>query len=224
MTIAEHIHSLKAGIPSTVTLVAVSKTHPAERVMEAYHAGQRIFGENKVQELTGKAKLLPSDIQWHLIGHLQTNKVKDIVPLVSLIHSVDSLKLLHEVNRQGLKCNRVVDVLIQAHIAEEETKFGMDFTEINHLLHSEDLRQMHHIRICGLMGMATNTTDKDQIRKEFRSLRHFFNGFTFPVCFAPVNPEPVNAILSMGMSSDYMLAIEEGTTMIRIGSTIFGAR
>jgi hypothetical protein len=216
MSIAENIKKIKSEIPPPVKLVVVTKTHPAEKILEAYNAGHKIFGENRVQELTEKQKLLPKDIEWHLIGHLQTNKVKLIAPFVSLIHSVDSMKLLKEINKCAEKENRVIDCLLQIYIAKEETKFGLSFEEAEDILLSEELKGMKNIRITGLMGMATLTADSDQIKKEFRLLKEFYNKFA----------EPFTAfrVLSMGMSSDYKLAIEEGSNLIRVGSAIFGTR
>jgi pyridoxal phosphate enzyme (YggS family) len=206
---------IKSALPPQVTLVAVSKTYPVETVMQAYEAGQRIFGENKVQEMTEKYEQMPKDIQWHLIGHLQTNKVKYIAPFVTLIHSVDSLKLLKEINRQAKKNGRVIDCLLQIYIADEETKFGFDELECRSMLSSEEFREMKNIRIRGLMGMASNTSDENRIRTEFRNLRTFFDSLKKSMQLD---------ILSMGMSGDMKLAIEEGSTMVRIGSSIFGRR
>lgn len=200
-------------------LVVVTKTHPVSKLQEVYDAGHKIFGENRVQELVEKQKILPGDIEWHLIGHLQTNKVKMIAPFVSLIHSVDSLKLLKEINKCAEKENRVIDCLLQIYIAKEETKFGLSFEEAEELLRSEELKQMKHIRITGLMGMATLTDDETQIRSEFKSLKAFFDTVSK---METANFKP--AVLSMGMSSDYKLAIEEGSNMIRVGSLIFGNR
>ena len=216
MSIANRLQKVKESLPSQVTLVAVSKTHPVASVEEAYQAGQKDFGENKVQELLQKQKQLPADIRWHLIGHLQTNKVKLVVSFVSLIHSVDSVKLLQEINKQALKVNRMVDCLLQIHIASEETKFGMSYAECRELLDSGLLKDMKGVRIRGLMGMASNTNDENQIQKEFERLRDFFEecklkDFRFD-------------ILSMGMSSDYLMAVSEGSNMVRVGSTIFGER
>ena len=216
MSIANRLQKVKESLPSQVTLVAVSKTHPVASVEEAYQAGQKDFGENKVQELLQKQKQLPADIRWHLIGHLQTNKVKLVVSFVSLIHSVDSVKLLQEINKQALKVNRMVDCLLQIHIASEETKFGMSYAECRELLDSGLLKDMKGVRIRGLMGMASNTNDENQIQKEFKGLRDFFEecklkDFRFD-------------ILSMGMSSDYLMAVSEGSNMVRVGSTIFGER
>jgi pyridoxal phosphate enzyme (YggS family) len=216
MSIAENIKKIKNEIPSQVKLIVVTKTHPAEKVLEAYNAGHQIFGENRVQELTGKYELLPKDIEWHLIGHLQTNKVKQIASFVSLIHSVDSLKLLKEINKCAEKENRTINCLLQIYIAKEETKFGLSFEEAEELFNSGEFIQMKNIRITGLMGMATLTNDQIQIRNEFKSLKIFFEklktkGLTLTT-------------LSMGMSSDYKIAIEEGSNLVRIGSLIFGER
>lgn len=194
-----------------VTLVAVSKTKPVTDILELYELGQRDFGENYVQELVTKAPQLPPDIRWHYIGHLQTNKVKYIAPFVHLIHGVDSIKLLQEINRQAAKNNRVIDVLIQIHIAEEETKFGLNEEELNAMLNEIAKMPLANIHICGLMGMASFTDDKDKVRGEFKKLKNILNNQRLPT-------------LSMGMSSDYKIAIEEGSTMVRIGSIIFGTR
>lgn len=202
-----------------VTLVAISKTKSANEILRVYDTGLRIFGENKVQELTDKYESLPKDIQWHLVGHLQTNKVKYIAPFVSLIHSIDSLKLLEEVNKQALKNNRVIDVLLQLYIAQEETKFGLSFDEVTELLANKKISSLQNICIRGLMGMSTFTDDLQQVRSEFRSLKTFFDGMKARSS-AIFKPE----ILSMGMSGDYQIAVEEGSTMVRIGSAIFGAR
>lgn len=201
-------------------LIAVSKTHPAEKVMEAYEAGQRIFGENKVQEMESKHPLLPEDIQWHLIGHLQSNKVKYIASYVALIHSVDSGRLLEEINKQGKKINRVIPCLLQVHIAAEETKFGFDEKELLEFMASDELAQLTHVKIEGLMGMATLTEDQDQIRKEFRHLKKLSDDISR--MDKPAHVSMKN--LSMGMSSDYHIAMEEGSTMVRIGTAIFGGR
>lgn len=218
--IAENISNLSEKIPHNVTLVAVSKTKPPELLMEAYNAGQRHFGENKVQELVTKQETLPGDIKWHFIGHLQRNKVKYIAAFTHLIHGVDSLKLLKEINKQGAKHNRVIKVLLQFHIAEEESKFGLDLSEAKELLNSESFAELTNIRIEGVMGMATFTDNRNQIKNEFKSLKTIFDdlkNYYF-------NQSENFNILSMGMSGDYELAIEEGSTMVRIGSTIFGAR
>lgn len=219
MSIAQNLTRIKSSLPPHITLVAVSKTKPVADLMEAYEAGQRIFGENKIQEMTEKWETMPKDIQWHMIGHVQTNKVKFMAPFVSLIHGVDSLKLLHEINKQALKNNRIIDCLLQMHIAEEETKFGLDEEELTALLASPAFQEMKNIRIVGLMGMATFTDDQNQIKKEFTHLKSIFNNLQ------PLKTEncQLNTI-SMGMSGDYQLAIESGSTMVRIGSSIFGNR
>lgn len=201
-------------------LVAVSKTHPVESIREAYDAGQRLFGENKVQELIQKQPHLPADIQWHLIGHLQTNKVKYIASFVSLIHSVDSLKLLEEINKQAKKANRVIECLLQVFIANEETKFGFDEAEVISLIQSEAISKMDSIKVIGLMGMATFTDDKDQVRKEFRSLKNLFEKIAKMKLTSNIEMKE----LSMGMSQDYPIAMEEGSTLVRIGTAIFGTR
>jgi pyridoxal phosphate enzyme (YggS family) len=220
MSIKDNILNLIENLPAQCKLVVVSKTHSIEKVMEAYHAGQRLFGENKVQELTEKYDALPKDIEWHMIGHLQTNKVKYIAPFVSLIHSVDSLKLLTEINKQGQKYSRVIPCLLQIHIAAEETKFGLTAAELFDLLKSEKLDALTNIRIVGLMGMATYTDDKQKIRDEFRLLRQTFE--TLKTQALPANVEMKE--LSMGMTNDYQIAVEEGSTLIRVGSAIFGER
>jgi pyridoxal phosphate enzyme (YggS family) len=214
------ISNFKAELPQGVTLVAVSKTHPFEAVMDAYSAGQRIFGENRVQELLPKAEALPKDIEWHLIGHLQTNKVKYIVPFVALIHSIDSFKLLKEVNKEATKCNRVVDCLLQVYIASEETKFGLNEEELFELLSNTEIISFKNCRIVGLMGMATFTENRNQIRSEFQHLKELFEKVKVKYPF--LNPHFKE--LSMGMSSDFDIAIEEGSTLIRVGSAIFGDR
>ncbi len=216
MAIAENLHSIKNTLPKSVTLVAVSKTKPISDLKEAYDAGQRIFGENKIQEMAEKWEQMPKDIQWHMIGHVQTNKVKFMAPFVSLIHGVDSLKLLEEINKQAQKNKRVIDCLLQIHIAEEETKFGLDEKELAKLLASETFQEMKNIRVVGLMGMATFTENQSQIRKEFTHLKTIFDQFQIH--------HPQFEILSMGMSGDYQLAIACGSTMVRIGSSIFGYR
>lgn len=218
--IRENLHKILHFLPRNVKLIAVSKTHPVSAIQEAYDAGQRFFGENKVQEMCEKQPLLPKDIKWHLIGHLQTNKVKYIASFVDCIHAVDSLKLLKEINKQAAKNNRTIDCLLQFHIATEETKFGMDFEEAKELLESSDFLELRNINIVGVMGMATLTEDEVQIRNEFRTLEGIFqviksHYFKFNANFSEV---------SMGMSSDYQLAVEEGSTMVRVGSAIFGNR
>ena len=221
MSIADNINKLKKEIEGDgVLLVAVSKTKPAEVLQEAYDAGQRVFGENNVQEMVEKQAQLPKDIQWHLIGHLQTNKVKYIAPFVSLIQSVDSLKLLQEINKQAAKNNRVIDCLLQIYIADEETKFGLGFDEAIELLRSEEFTQLKSVRITGLMGIATNTDNEKQLKDEFYELHTFFDGMKLSF----FRKEDYFKELSMGMSSDYKLAIEEGSTIIRVGSLIFGQR
>lgn len=216
MSIQQNLRDLLASLPPHVTLVAVSKTKPDEMILEAYEAGQRDFGENYVQELTDKQARLPGDIRWHFIGHLQSNKVKYIAPFVHLVHSVDSLKLLQEINRQALRNRRVIDCLLQVHIATEETKFGFDTGECEALVTSGTLKSLENIRIAGLMGMASNTADGSQIDQEFGLLHDFFVQLKVYL--------PSLHILSMGMSSDYQLAIKNGSTMLRLGSSIFGAR
>ncbi|WP_338645177.1 YggS family pyridoxal phosphate-dependent enzyme [Flavobacterium sp. KS-LB2] len=216
MSIKNNLTHIKTTLPEHVTLVAVSKTKPVSDLMEAYEAGQRIFGENKIQEMAEKWEQMPKDIQWHMIGHVQTNKVKFMAPFVSLIHGVDSLKLLQEINKQAQKNNRIIDCLLQIYIAEEETKFGLDQEELASLLSSNEFKELKNIRIVGLMGMATFTDNKDQIKKEFLHLKSIFDSFAIH--------NPQFATLSMGMSGDYQLAIECGSTMVRIGSSIFGGR
>ena len=218
--IVDRLSEIRNEIPKEVTLVAVSKTKPASDIQIAYDAGQRIFGENKVQELTAKEEALPKDIQWHFIGHLQTNKVKYIASFVSVIHAVDSLKLLKEINKQAIKNNRTIDCLLQFHIADEESKFGLDFEKAQELLGSREFVELQNVNIIGVMGMATFTKNEEQVRDEFQNLESYFNVlkshyFKFNEDFRTI---------SMGMSGDYRLAIEEGSNMIRLGSTIFGAR
>src|ERR1700753_1448368 len=221
MSIADNINRLKKETgPAKVTLIAVSKTKPAEEIMEAYDAGQRLFGENMVQELVDKYEKLPKDIQWHLIGHLQSNKVKYIAPFISMVQSVDSLKLLEEINKHAEKNNRVIDCLLQAYIADEETKYGLGFDELIELLRSEDVAQFKNVRIRGLMGIATNTDNEKQIKEEFYELKTFFDG----IKLSYFRNDSYFDTLSMGMSSDYKIAIEQGSNMVRLGSTIFGQR
>ena len=220
MSIQQNLQKIKSDLPTQVTLVAISKTKPVEAILEAYNSGQRIFGENKVQEMCDKQLLLPTDIQWHIVGHLQSNKVKYIAPFVSLIHAVDSLKLLQEINKQAAKNNRIIDCLLQIYIAQEETKFGLNFEEAEQLLSSSAFQELKNVRIVGLMGMASNTDNKEQVRMEFRSLKNFFD----KIKNQDSRLETTYTILSMGMSSDYTIAIEEGSTMVRIGSSIFGER
>lgn len=219
--IAANLSEIKSKLTGTNTrLIAVSKTKPNDAILDAYSAGQRIFGENKVQEMTSKFESLPKDIEWHMIGHLQRNKVKYIIPYVHLIHSVDSLRLLEEINKVSLKNNKTTDCLLQIHIAEEETKFGFDENDLLELLNLDSFQKLQNIKIKGLMGMATNTENEDQIRKEFRSLNELFKrikgAFSLPNCdFTEI---------SMGMSGDYEIAMQEGSTLIRVGSSIFGSR
>lgn len=221
MSIANNLLKYKKELEtSAVQLVAVSKFQDAEAVLEAYNAGQRVFGENIVQELVEKQALLPKDIQWHIIGHLQTNKVKYIAPFISVIESVDSLKLLQEINKQAAKNKRTIDCLLQVYIADEDTKFGLGFDEVIELLRSEDFQALTNVRIIGLMGIASNTDVEKQIRDEFEELKVLFDGIKVSY-FRKV--DYFNE-LSMGMSSDYKIAIEEGSTMVRIGSSIFGKR
>ena len=218
MSIQNNLRSIQATLPKNVTLVAVSKTKPISDLMEAYEAGQRIFGENKIQEMAEKWEVMPKDIQWHMIGHVQTNKVKYMAPYVSLIHGVDSLKLAQEINKQAQKNNRIIDCLLQVYIAEEESKFGLDEKELDEILQfvQDAKNEMNHIRIVGLMGMATFTNNQNQIKKEFSRLKAIFD--------ANAVHNSQFTILSMGMSGDYSLAIECGSTMVRIGSSIFGGR
>ena len=220
MSIKDNLLRIKSTIPDQVTLVAVSKTKPISDLMEAYDAGQRIFGENKIQEMAEKWEAMPKDIQWHMIGHVQTNKVKFMAEFVSLIHGVDSLKLLEEINKQALKKNRIIDCLLQIHIAEEETKFGLNEEELNEILDSETFLNMKNIKIVGLMGMATFTDNQEQIKKEFMHLKSIFDSLIKKPKMLNLDPK----ILSMGMSGDYQLAIECKSTMVRIGSSIFGGR
>ena len=220
MNIAENLQQVLSELPDGVRLVAVSKFHPNEAIEEAYRSGQRVFGESKVQEMTAKYESLPKDIEWHFIGHLQTNKIKYIVPYVALIHGIDSYKLLVEVNKQAEKAGKVVNCLLQLHIAEEETKFGFSFDECRDMLAESEWKTLSNIQLCGLMGMATNTDDNEQIEKEFCSLSSFFkevkdSWFADTEAFRE---------LSMGMSHDYHQAIAAGSTLIRVGSKIFGDR
>lgn len=221
MSIADNLLKYKSEIESDgVKLVAVSKNHPAEAVKEAYDAGQRVFGENLVQEMVEKQAQLPTDIEWHLIGHLQTNKVKYIAPFVKLIESVDSLKLLKEIDKQAAKHNRVIDCLLQIYIADEDTKFGLGFDEAVELLRSEEFTALKNVRIVGLMGIATNTASDEQTSAEFNELKVLFDG----IKLSYFRKDDFFKEISMGMSADYKLAIEEGSTIVRIGSNIFGKR
>ena len=214
MQIKENLQNILAAIPENVNLIAVSKTKPVPDIMEAYNAGQRIFGENKIQEMAEKHTLLPKDIQWHMIGHLQRNKVKYIAPFINLIHGVDNIKLLKEINKQGKKNDRIIDCLIQVKISFEESKFGLDYKQANEWLTTDLLIDFKNIRITGFMGMASNTNNELKLIEEFSTLNSFFN-----------KHQNTNIkILSMGMSNDYLLAIKNGSNMIRVGSNIFGAR
>lgn len=217
MTIGQKIEELHASLPQGVTLVAVSKFHPVEALQRAYEAGQRIFGESRVQELLVKYEALPKDIEWQMIGHLQTNKVRQIVPFVKLIQSVDSLRLIECINREAERIGRVVDILLEIHVAEEESKTGWNFDELETYLQSEAIKSLKNIRVRGVMGMATNTDDEAVIRADFERLSHHYNNLK------PFFDNTFD-ILSMGMSDDYELAIECGSTMVRIGSSIFGNR
>jgi pyridoxal phosphate enzyme (YggS family) len=216
MSVRENLSRILKSIPGSVTLVAVSKTKPNELIMEAYESGQRDFGENYVQELSSKHEQLPKEIRWHFIGHLQSNKVKYIAPFVHLIHGIDSLKLLREVDKQAAKNSRKINCLLQVHIASEETKFGFSAEECFDLVKSGEIEKLQNVNVCGLMGMATNTEDEKHIREEFRGLKQLLSRLR--------ELKPEMKTLSMGMSSDYLMAIEEGSNMIRIGSTIFGER
>ena len=216
MSIKDNLNSIKSELPDGVILVAVSKTKPNEDILEAYEEGQRVFGENKVQEMVQKWEDLPKDIEWHMIGHVQRNKVKYMAEFVSLIHGVDSSRLLKEINKQAKKYDRVIPCLLQIHIAEEDTKFGLDEKELNELISSDTFKAMENIKIVGLMGMATFTKDENQVRREFTQLKSMFDALKAKLSDI--------SILSMGMSGDYTIAIEEGSTMVRIGSSIFGAR
>ncbi|SHN05927.1 YggS family pyridoxal phosphate-dependent enzyme [Polaribacter sp. KT 15] len=218
--ITENLNQIKESLPSSVTLVAVSKTKPVEDLQEAYDAGQRIFGENKIQEMVNKFEVLPKDIKWHMIGHLQSNKVKYMASFVDLIHGVDKFKTLKEIDKQAKKNNRVINCLLQAKIAKEETKFGLSFDEIEKILISEELQDLKNIKIVGFMGMATFTDNKKQLEEEFLSLKAFFNKHKT----ATIKDNCKLETLSMGMSGDYNLAIDCGSTMIRVGSSIFGNR
>lgn len=220
MNIKNNIQNFHQNLPASVTLIAVSKTQGVEKIQEAYDAGQRVFGENKVQEIVPKHDALPKDIIWHMIGHLQTNKVKYIAPFVHLIHAVDSVKLLEEIEKQAKKNNRTIHCLLQVHIAREETKFGFSESELMELMDAPFIKTLEHVNIDGLMGMATFTDNTDQVRSEFRGLKMLFEKLK-------ASPLPVAVKmkeLSMGMSGDYRIAIEEGSTMVRVGTAIFGER
>lgn len=216
MSISKNIENLTASLPKKVTLVAVSKTKPIEAIMEAYNTGLRIFGENKIQEMVSKWETMPKDIQWHMIGHVQTNKVKYMASFVSLIHAIDSIKLLKEVNKQAKKHDRVIDCLLQVKIAKEESKFGLDEEVVVEILNTPEYASLKNISIVGLMGMATFTDNKKQIINEFNYLQTIYNRLKLK--------HPHFRTLSMGMSADYPLAIKQGSTMVRVGSAIFGSR
>ena len=219
MSIQENLKNIKSSIPEHVTLVAVSKTKPVSDIMEAYHASQRIFGENKIQEMAEKYEDMPKDIEWHMIGHVQRNKVKYMASFVSLIHGVDNFKLLKEINKQAKKHDRIIDCLLQIKIGSEDSKFGMTPSEASEIIHSKNFSELKNIRITGVMGMATFTDNKVQIKQEFELLKSTFN------ILKPLNTANCNLqTISMGMSGDYPLAIDCGSTMIRVGSSIFGSR
>ena len=216
-TVKQRLNNILATLPESVNLVAVSKFHPAERIQEAYDAGQRIFGESRPQEMAAKQATLPTDIEWHMIGHLQTNKVKMIAPFVSLIASVDSDRLIAEIEKQAARCNRTIDILLEVHVAEEESKSGWDYEELCAYLSSGELHAMEHIRVRGVMTIATNTDDESIIRRDFARIRAIYEEFK------PSFGEAFDT-LSIGMSDDYTIALEYGSTMVRIGTAIFGAR
>lgn len=220
MSISTNLKQVWEELPQGVRLVAVSKFHPNEAILEAYRAGQRIFGESKVQEMNVKHDSLPADIEWHFIGHLQSNKVKYIAPYVSLIHGIDSFHLLAEVNKQAAKAGRIIDCLLQIHIAQEETKFGFSPDECRQMLAEKQWQALTHIRLCGLMGMATNTDNMNQVQQEFTSLHNLFN----EIKTTWFTNAPWFCELSMGMSHDYHEAIQAGSTLVRVGSHIFGER
>jgi len=215
-SIEENLKHIRTTIPEEVTLVAVSKTKPISDLLEAYQAGQKIFGENKIQEMTQKWEELPKDISWHMIGHVQTNKVKYMAPYVDTIHAVDSLKLLKEINKQAIKNNRTINCFLQIKIAEEESKFGLNDTDAIDLLNSQDVKLLTNIKITGLMGMASFTNNEEQVKNEFKKIQSLFEKLKID--------HPLLKTLSTGMSGDYTLAVESGSTMVRIGSSIFGAR
>lgn len=220
MSIAQNLTQIKSQLPPGVKLVAVSKFKPVADIQEAYNAGQRVFGENRVQELADKQPQLPTDIEWHMIGHLQSNKIKYMASFVHLIHGVDSFKLLQEIDKQAQKAGRVLNCLLQIHIAQEDTKFGFSKTEVIEMLNSEAFNKLTHVQVCGVMGMATMTDDEALVHAEFRELKHLFDElkstyFTQKQTFKEI---------SMGMSGDYRIAVEEGSTIVRIGSSVFGSR
>jgi pyridoxal phosphate enzyme (YggS family) len=220
MNIKNNLNNLRQNLPSGCRLIAVSKTKPVEKIMEAYLEGHRLFGENKVQELVPKYEVLPKDIEWHMIGHLQSNKVKHIASFISMVHSVDSVKLLEEINKQALRATRRIDCLLQVHIAEEESKFGFSAEEVIQFIESDGMALLKNVKVSGLMGMATLTENSEQIRREFKGLKRLFEKIKSSAL--PDNMEMKE--LSMGMSGDYNIAIEEGSTLIRVGSAIFGER
>lgn len=220
MCIEKKLRYLRSIIPADVRLIVVSKNQPAESIKKAYNFGQRIFGENKVQEILGKREQLPQDIEWHMIGHLQTNKVKNIASFITMIHSVDSIRLLTEINKEGLKNNRKIDCLLEFHIANEESKFGLSLDDAKELLRSTDFIQMDNVRICGVMGMASFIDDEHILRKEFQALKLYFDALKTEF----FSQKEYFKEISMGMSSDYKIAIEEGSTMVRIGTAVFGER
>ncbi len=220
MDIKLNLQKVLSELPENVLLVAVSKFHPKEALMEAYNAGQRIFGESKIQEMTEKQEALPKDIQWHFIGHLQTNKIKYMAPYVAMIHGVDSYRLLTEINKQAEKRNRVIPCLLQIHIAQEETKFGFSFDECTAILEKEDWKTLSHVSIEGVMGMASNTDDMGQVRREFQSLHEYY----LKIKQRYFSHNDAFRHISMGMSHDYPIALKEGATLVRIGSKIFGER
>ena len=225
--IGENLKNFKNGLPPNVTLVAVSKTKTVSEIMEAYNAGQRVFGENKIQEMESKWQQMPKDIEWHMIGHVQTNKVKYMAPFVSLIHAVDSLKLLKEINKEAEKNERTINCLLQIKIAEEDSKFGMEESDAAKLLASAELKKLQNVKVVGLMGMATFTEDEKQIAGEFQKLKKIYEQFRIqsfvPIAIGSAQDSKFR-ILSMGMSGDYKIAIENGSTMVRVGSAIFGER
>lgn len=218
--IKENLEKIVSTLQSGVRLVAVSKFHPAEMIQEAYDAGQRVFGESHVQELTVKYEALPKDIEWHFIGHLQTNKVKYIAPFISLIHSVDTLKLLREIDKQAAKCGRIIDVLLQLHVAAEETKFGFSPNEVQELVEADEYANLTHVRVVGVMAMATNTDDEERVVADFECARRVFESLKA----GHFAGKPEFNVLSMGMSGDYILAQQHGSTLVRVGSAIFGER
>ena len=220
MSIANSIQQLQHSLPKGVSLLAISKYQPIEAIQEAYDAGQRLFGENHIQEMAAKAAALPQDIEWHFTGHVQTNKIKYMAPFVSLIHAVDSFRLLREIDKHAAKHERRIDCLLQIHIAQEETKYGLSIEECRNLLAHEPWRELQHVRIVGLMAMGSNTDDMEQVRSEFRRMKELFDELK-STYFAN---EPSFSQLSEGMTDDYPIAIEEGSTIVRIGSMIFGER